>query len=190
MATENISDAAPTTTPPSDAGKTAPAPAAAQGTTEGTISNGWGGPALNAPPTQEAAAPSNPAPASAEQAAPTAAPQAAPAPSVEQSAAPAQDTAAAVEGSTPTPAPTGNREQLHRRVQSRLQELEEARSQLAGQDHNKERARAIDTELQVARDAMNGGWEHVGPIEAAHLSQWLTNTGYLVVAKPAAEGQN
>src|SRR5438552_787234 len=60
-----------------------------------------------------------------------------------------------------------NKEQLHRRVESRLAELTAARAQLADQDGNRERAQAIETELQVARGSMSGGWERIGQMEAA-----------------------
>jgi hypothetical protein len=78
-----------------------------------------------------------------------------------------------------------NREQLRRRVQSRLAELEATRAALAGQDGCSKRVQAIETELQVARHSMSGGWEHVGQMEAVKLSHWLTNTTNLILAKPA-----
>jgi hypothetical protein len=64
-------------------------------------------------------------------------------------------------------------------------ELEAALAQLAGQDGNPERAQAIETELQVARGSMSGGWEHVGQMEAVQLSQWLVNTEKLILARKA-----
>jgi hypothetical protein len=72
-----------------------------------------------------------------------------------------------------------NKEQLHRRVQSRLAELTAALAQLANQEGNRERAQAIETELQVARGSMSGGWERIGQMEAAQLSQWLAKTEQL-----------
>jgi hypothetical protein len=163
MSTETMTDPAQTATPASDAAPATPSQDA-QSIAPGTLKNAWSNP-VAAPPAE--ADPAQAAPTSAE-----AAPAAAPA-----------------EGDAPS-APTGNREQLHRRVESRLAELAEARAQLEGQDGNKERARAIETELQVARNAMSGGWEHIGQIEAAHLSQWLSNTNNLIVPKPAAEPQS
>src|SRR6185295_1879665 len=79
-----------------------------------------------------------------------------------------------------------NKEQLHRRVESRLAELTAARAQLEAQDGNRERAQAIETELQVARGAMSGGWERIGQMEAAQLSQWLAKTEQLTLEKTAA----
>ena len=73
------------------------------------------------------------------------------------------------------------REQLHRRVEERVGELEAALAQLDGQA-NEERARAIRTALESAQDHMSGGWEHVGEMEAAKLSHWLGTTADLRVA--------
>src|SRR5690349_8681951 len=82
--------------------------------------------------------------------------------------------------------PIENKEQLRRRVESRLVELTAALTQLAHQDGNRERAQAIETELQVARGSMSGGWERIGQMEAAQLSQWLAKTEQLTLEKPAA----
>jgi hypothetical protein len=79
-----------------------------------------------------------------------------------------------------------NKEQLHRRVEKRLAELTAAREKLTGQDGNRERAQAIETELQVARGSMSGGWDRIGQMEAAQLSQWLTKTEQLISKRPAA----
>ena len=85
-------------------------------------------------------------------------------------------------GGTPEP-PSQNKEQLHLRVQSRLAELEAALAQLAGQDRNRKRVQAIETELQLARNSMSGGWKHVGQMEAAQLAQWLANTESLILTR-------
>lgn len=79
-----------------------------------------------------------------------------------------------------------NKEQLHRRVEGRLAELMAARSALAAHNGNRERAQAIETALQVAQGSMSGGWERIGQMEAAQLSQWLTQTEMLTLEKPAA----
>jgi hypothetical protein len=85
---------------------------------------------------------------------------------------------------TPQPV-TANKAQLHRRVQTRLTDLEAARVQLAGQDGNNQRAQAIETAIQVAQGQMTGGWEHVGQVQAAQLSLWLTSTEQLILPSPA-----
>jgi len=82
-------------------------------------------------------------------------------------------------------APAENKEQLRRRVECRLAELAASQAQLAGHDGNPERAQAIETEIQVARGAMGGGWEHVGQMEAAQLAQWLTKSESLILPTPA-----
>lgn len=73
------------------------------------------------------------------------------------------------------------REPLRKRVEARLADLE---TELAKCDANatSERAMGLRTELQVARDAVSGGWEHVGEMEALRLSQWLQSTATLVAA--------
>ena len=68
----------------------------------------------------------------------------------------------------------------------RLSELMAAQAQLANQEGNQDRAQAIETELQVARGSMSGGWERIGQMEAAQLSQWLAKTEQLILEKPAA----
>jgi hypothetical protein len=82
----------------------------------------------------------------------------------------------------PTPE---NKEQLHRRVESRLAQLTAARDKLAGQEGNRERAQAIETELQVARGSMSGGWDRIGQMEAVQLAQWLTKTEQLTLEHSA-----
>ena len=62
-------------------------------------------------------------------------------------------------------------------------QLEAALAQLAGQDRNRKRVQAIETELQLARNSMSGGWKHVGQMEAAQLAQWLANTESLILTR-------
>ncbi|MFO0578775.1 MAG: hypothetical protein U1A78_32635 [Polyangia bacterium] len=73
----------------------------------------------------------------------------------------------------------GNREQLRRRVEARVSEIE-AESAKICEGTNTERAQALSTALQVARDVCGTGWEHVGELEAVRLSQWLDTTEPLV----------
>jgi hypothetical protein len=73
----------------------------------------------------------------------------------------------------------GNREQLRRRVEARVGELEAECAKLC-EGTNSERAQALSTALQIARDVCGTGWEHVGELEAVRLSQWLDTTEPLV----------
>jgi hypothetical protein len=76
-----------------------------------------------------------------------------------------------------TTAETGTRRaELRRRVEARVCELEEALTSLKSQEGNVERCRALETDLQLAKDCMMGGWEKVGEVEAAKLTQWLETT--------------
>jgi hypothetical protein len=85
--------------------------------------------------------------------------------------------------SSPAPAvaaPPKNKPQLHQRVHGRLSALEAVRTQLAGQEGSKGRVKAIETAIDMARNSMSGGWENVGQVQAAQLSQWLSDTGGLI----------
>lgn len=73
----------------------------------------------------------------------------------------------------------GNREPLRRRVEARVSELEAEAGKLC-EGTNTERAQALSTALQIARDVCGTGWEHVGELEAVRLSQWLDTTEPLV----------
>lgn len=73
----------------------------------------------------------------------------------------------------------GNREQLRRRVETRVSEIEAEAAKIC-EGTNTERAQALSTALQVARDVCGTGWEHVGELEAVRLSQWLDTTEPLV----------
>lgn len=72
------------------------------------------------------------------------------------------------------------REQLRSRVETRVKELEASLSSLKSQQGNDERSRALQTDLQLAKDCMAGGWEKVGEVEAAKLTQWLDTTQTLI----------
>jgi hypothetical protein len=82
----------------------------------------------------------------------------------------------------------GTREQLRKRVEARVTDLE---NELAKCDANatNERALGLRTELQVAKDAVGGGWEHVGEMEALRLSKWLQATSTLV-ARGSGDSDN
>jgi hypothetical protein len=71
---------------------------------------------------------------------------------------------------------SSNRDQLRRRVEARVQDLEASLSSLKSQEGNVERCRALETDLRLAQDCMAGGWDKVGEIEAAKLTQWLDST--------------
>jgi hypothetical protein len=72
------------------------------------------------------------------------------------------------------------REQLRKRVEARVGELEAELAKLSDPNTNTERAMGLKTELQVAKDAIGGGWDHVGEMEALRLSKWLQSTQPLV----------
>lgn len=71
------------------------------------------------------------------------------------------------------------REPLRKRVEARVADLE-AELAKCGANATSERAMGLGTSLQVAKDAVGGGWEHVGEMEALRLSQWLQSTEPLV----------
>jgi hypothetical protein len=85
------------------------------------------------------------------------------------------------ENTPPSAQPHSDKDQLRRRVETRVAELQAALAQMQGQEHNKERILALQTELQIVADAVSGGWEHVGAMEALHLSKWLASTELLVL---------
>ncbi len=80
-----------------------------------------------------------------------------------------------------------NKEQLHRRVAARIDDLESALKELKVIGGNVERESAILIDLQLAHDVMSGGWEKVGEVEAAKLADWLDKTDVLV-SKGAVTG--
>jgi hypothetical protein len=88
---------------------------------------------------------------------------------------------------------TNKREQLHRRVIARVDDLEKELANLQGNAAKSEHAIALQAELDIAKDAMSGGWDHVGEMEAARLSKWLEASQTLVgigPADPASAGAN
>lgn len=72
------------------------------------------------------------------------------------------------------------REQLYRRVTARIDDIEKELGKLQGAAVNSEHAHALRAELAIGKDAMSGGWEHVGEVEAARLSKWLESSQILV----------
>lgn len=100
----------------------------------------------------------------------------------------ATDKADATADSAECAGPRENKEQLHRRVDDRVAELEAALAQLCDAAATSERAQALKTALQLARDNTGSGWEHVGEMEAARLSQWLATTAPLVAVGNADTG--
>lgn len=85
------------------------------------------------------------------------------------------------------------REQLRRRVMARVADLEKELANTEGKDGKSEHASALRVELDIAKDATGGGWEHVGEVEAARLSKWLETSQVLVgsgPADPASAGAN
>ena len=77
------------------------------------------------------------------------------------------------------------REQLRRRVETRVGELEKSLEKLGTEAFNFDRSNAIKVELQLVQDAIGNGWEHVGEIEASKLGQWLEVTQYMTGADTA-----
>jgi len=88
--------------------------------------------------------------------------------------------AVTADNTKPDTGDANRREQLKRRVTERMNELQSSLDKLTGDAANSEHAKGIRTDLQLANDALGGGWEHVGGVEAARLSQWLTTTQYMV----------
>ncbi len=82
------------------------------------------------------------------------------------------------------------KDELHRRVTERLGELEKSLANLTGAAKDSEHAGAIRSEIAIAEDIMSGGWDHVGEVEAARLSQWLDNNQYLIGGSYSAEQKN
>lgn len=85
------------------------------------------------------------------------------------------------------------REQLHRRVVTRIAELEKELATLQGKEAKSEHANALKVELDIAKDATSGGWDHVGEMEAARLSKWLETSQVFVGSgptDPASAGAN
>jgi hypothetical protein len=92
-----------------------------------------------------------------------------------------------------TAAPKDHKDQLYRRVTARMDDIEKALASLSGNDVNSEHANALRLELANGKDAMSGGWEHVGEMEAARLSKWLESSQVLVGSgrvDPASAGAN
>jgi hypothetical protein len=71
------------------------------------------------------------------------------------------------------------KDQLYRRVTARISELEGALATLKGKELESEHAKALRSEIDIAKDTMSGGWDKVGEVEAAQLSQWLNSSQYL-----------
>lgn len=74
-----------------------------------------------------------------------------------------------------------NRAQLHQRVDARIGALETELARLGPDAENSERGCAIELALRGAWDATSGGWDKVGEMEAAQLSQWLDTTETLIL---------
>lgn len=88
---------------------------------------------------------------------------------------------------------SNKREQLHRRVATRIAELEKELATLQGKEAKSEHANALKVELDIAKDATSGGWDHVGEMEAARLSKWLETSQVFVGSgptDPASAGAN
>lgn len=77
------------------------------------------------------------------------------------------------------PAQAPKRDQLRRRVEERVRDLEATLSSLKGDPGNDERCRTLQTELQLATDCLSGGWDKVSEVEAAKLNQWLEGNQFL-----------
>lgn len=74
--------------------------------------------------------------------------------------------------------------QLARRVEARIKELETAFESAQDDPARQKQARAIALALKGARDSMNLRGDHMGPIEARQMTRWLESTQYLVPTKP------
>jgi hypothetical protein len=78
-----------------------------------------------------------------------------------------------------------HKNQLRRRVEVRLDEMDAAVARLGGDATHQDRVRTIEAALQAGRGSVSGGWGLVGQMEAAQLAHWLETTKYL-----AATGQD
>jgi hypothetical protein len=78
--------------------------------------------------------------------------------------------------------PNEYREQLRRRVQRRVAQLQQALADLDDNESLADRAQSLAAELQAAHDATSGGWDHVGEVEAAQLVRWLIHSESLIAA--------
>lgn len=93
-------------------------------------------------------------------------------------------TDAKVDSAPPVVPSMDNKEQLHKRVEERLSELQVALDQLDAPMAKGERGRALAEAIATARSSMSGGWDRVGEVEAAHLANWLSTTEGLRVTSP------
>lgn len=83
----------------------------------------------------------------------------------------------AVPQAPPPPQPFKN--QLRRRVEARMAELEAAMERLGEDPARQKQARAIYLALKGARDSMSPGTGAMGPMEAAQMTRWLASTEHL-----------
>ena len=69
--------------------------------------------------------------------------------------------------------------QLRRRVEARMAELEAALERLGEDPARQKQARAIYMAIKGARDSMSPGTGAMGPMEAAQMTRWLASTEHL-----------
>lgn len=79
----------------------------------------------------------------------------------------------------PAPQPQPFKNQLRRRVEARMAELEAAMERLGEDPARQKQARAIYLALKGARDSMSPGTGAMGPMEAAQMTRWLASTEHL-----------
>lgn len=77
--------------------------------------------------------------------------------------------------STNGAAPVDHKAELRARVEARMQEMQEALARLGSDPNNKKWGQDLQDSLQVAQNALSGGWERVGEVESAQLARWLDN---------------
>lgn len=103
----------------------------------------------------------------------TAKPHAADEPGAVRSAGGDAEGAAAPNGGGP--AVVDHKGELRARVESRMQEMQEALTRLGDEPNNKKWRQDLQDSLQAAQSALSGGWERVGEVESAQLARWLDN---------------
>ncbi|MFO0578249.1 MAG: hypothetical protein U1A78_29950 [Polyangia bacterium] len=103
---------------------------------------------------------------------------AAPQPAAPQPAAP-QPAAPQPVAPQPAPPPQPPKNQLRRRIEARMAELEAALERLGEDPARQKQARAIYMALKGARDSMSPGTGAMGPMEAAQMTRWLASTEHL-----------
>ena len=69
--------------------------------------------------------------------------------------------------------------QLRRRVETRIAELEAELARIADDPTKQKQSRAIYMALKGVHDSMSASSENVGRMEAAQMSRWLDSTKYL-----------